>query len=134
MDKNKWPFCPHLISFSSYVLSLIPKINFTIPLKNFGTFFTTIVIIFLLFYEHNHIKPTLTTTTPIMNSQPDIGSNNTNKIPKPSPIRQTANVFFNILHIILPPIICILYYLFFIFVTIYVMYILAVCHFSEKML
>ena len=28
----------------SYVLSFIPKINFTNPLKNFGTFLTTIVI------------------------------------------------------------------------------------------
>ena len=74
----------------------------------------------MLYYEHNHINPTLTTTTPIMNSQPDIGSNNTSKIPKPSPIKQTANVFFKILHIILPPIIYILYYCFFLFVTVYV--------------
>ena len=85
--------------YFSYVLSFIPKINLTNPLKNFGTFLTTIVIInFLLLriiYPHSHISPTATITTPIINSQPDIGSNKTNSIPNPKPIKHTAKVFFN---------------------------------------
>ena len=92
-------------AYFSYVLSFIPKSNFTIPLKNLGTFFTTIVIITYLllriYYPHSHISPTATTTTPIINSQPDIGSNNTSNIPSPKPIKQTANVFFNAHNIII---------------------------------
>ena len=53
--------------------------------------------------------PTLTTITPITNSQPDIGSNKTSNIPNPKPIKHTAIVFFNNLHILLPPILFILY-------------------------
>lgn len=41
--------------------------------------------------------------SPIMNSQPDIGSNNTSSIPNPNPIKQTAIVFFSNLHIFLLP-------------------------------
>ena len=39
-------------------------------------------------------------TTPMVNSQPDIGSNNTNNIPSPNPIKHTPNVFFNAPNII----------------------------------
>ena len=45
--------------------------------------------------------PTATTTTPIMNNQPDIGSNNTSNIPKPNPIKQTAIVFLSTFNIII---------------------------------
>lgn len=45
------------------------------------------------------MSPTATTIIPIINNQPDIGSNNTSNIPSPKPIKHTASVFFNSLHI-----------------------------------
>ena len=45
--------------------------------------------------------PTATTTTPIRNSQPDMGSNNISNIPNPNPIKQTAMVFFSSFNIII---------------------------------
>ncbi len=36
---------------------------------------------------------------PIINSQPDIGSNSTSKTPNPKPTRQVASSFFSILPI-----------------------------------
>ena len=90
-----------------YYFSLIPNKSFTIPLKHFGTFFTTIVIFpslsFLLnsFYlQDNHIRPIAIIATPKANSQPDSGSNSTNRIPNPNPIKHTPMVFFNAHNII----------------------------------
>ena len=40
-----------------------------------------------------------TTATPIKNSQTDIGSKSTNKIPIPNPTKHTAIVFFKNLNI-----------------------------------
>ena len=81
----------------------MPNINFTIPLKHFGTFFTTIVIqihspLFYknyLYLQDSHISPTIIIVTPIVNSQPDKGSNNTSKMPRPNPIKHTPIVFFS---------------------------------------
>lgn len=95
-----------------YYFSLIPKISFTNPLKNFGTFLTTIVIFSTLLYlQDSQMSPTAMITTPIVNSQPDSGSSNTNKIPKPKPIRHTPNVFCSALNMFLisPPPFVILY-------------------------
>jgi hypothetical protein len=41
------------------------------------------------------MKPIATTAIPIANSHPVIGSNNTNNIPIPKPIKHTPKVFFN---------------------------------------
>ena len=41
--------------------------------------------------------------TPIINSQPVSGSNNTNNIPSPIPISITPIVFFSAQNILLPP-------------------------------
>ena len=93
-------YIPSIHNFM-YYFSLIPNINFTIPLKHFGTFFTTIVILFTLLFisivylQDNHISPTIIIVTPITNNQPDKGSNNTSKIPNPNPIKHTPNVFFS---------------------------------------
>ena len=51
-----------------------------------------------------------TTATPIINNQPVTGSNKTINIPNPKPIRQTANVFLNILHNLLPPFLYIIFF------------------------
>ena len=50
-----------------------------------------------------------TIASPIINNQPDIGSNNTSNIPKPNPIKQTAIVFFSNLHIFITSFSSILY-------------------------
>lgn len=85
-----------------YYFSFMPNINFTMPRKHFGTFFTTIVIFihspfvsYQFYLQDSQINPTITTVTPIANSQPDSGSNNTNKMPSPIPIKHTPIVFFN---------------------------------------
>lgn len=85
-----------------YYFSFMPNISFTIPRKHLGTFFTTIVIfihspfvIYLLYLQDSQINPTIIMVTPIANSQPDSGSNNTSKIPSPNPIKHTPIVFFN---------------------------------------
>ena len=80
-----------------YYFSLIPNISFTKPLRNFGTFFTTMVIFPLSFsyLQDNHMSPTATIVTPIANSQPDRGSNRTSRMPSPNPIKHTPIVFFN---------------------------------------
>lgn len=121
-----------------YYFSLIPNKSFTIPLKHFGTFFTTIVILFTLLFskiplcllyhlQDNHARPTITTAIPIANSQPDIGSNKTSKIPSPNPIKHTPRVFFKAHNIsILSSYPFSLYYipLFFYRLPIYVLYLL----------
>ena len=90
--------------FTFYFSSLIPNINLTNPLKNLGTFFTTTVIYVSPFLQHaSQIKPTQTTPNPIINSQPVIGSNKTIRIPNPSPIKHTPNVFLNKCFILLLP-------------------------------
>ena len=48
---------------------------------------------------HKQIKPTIIIVLPIINSQPETGSNKTSKTPKPKPIRQVASNFLSILHI-----------------------------------
>ena len=45
----------------------------------------------------------MTTAIPIANSQPDIGSNKTSKIPRPNPIKHTPSVFFSAHNIIFYP-------------------------------
>lgn len=118
-----------------YYFSLIPNRSFTIPLKHFGTFFTTIVILFppllsnfrkISFFhlQESHASPIITTAIPIANSQPDIGSNKTSKIPRPNPIRHTPSVFFNAHNIIFYPPISFLYYILFLcyWLPIYVFY------------
>lgn len=99
-----------------YYFSLIPNRSFTIPLKHFGTFFTTIVIFIhspfydtFTYLQDNHARPIIITAIPIANSQPDIGSNKTSKIPSPNPIKQTPIVFFNALNIFLYPLFLIYY-------------------------
>ena len=57
------------------------------------------------------MKPTQITITPIINNQPVIGSNNTNKIPNPKPIKHMANVFLNNFNIILLPPLVFVYYI-----------------------
>ena len=85
-----------------YVL-LIPKISLTIPLKNLGTFLTTIVILIPPHFQlASQIKPKIVIATPIVNSQPVRGSNNTSRIPIPIPMKQTPKVFFNIQNNISP--------------------------------
>lgn len=80
--------------------------SFTNPLKNLGTFFTTIVIFYTLLYFYCNFQqeiqaiPTATTISPIINSQPENGSNITSSTPSPNPIKHTANVFLNNLNII----------------------------------
>ena len=56
-----------------------------------------------LIQQANHIIPTQANATPIINSQPVRGSNNTNNIPTPTPIKTTPIVFFNAHIILLPP-------------------------------
>ena len=78
--------------------SFIPNISLTNPLKNLGTFLTTIFIItisFLYFLQNSHATPNINIAHPIKNNHPVIGSNNTNNIPAPMPIKQTPIVFFN---------------------------------------
>lgn len=90
----------------------IPKINFTNPLKNLGTFFTTIVIFPTLLYNNivfpvsfnknqheSHIIPIVISVTPITNNQPEKGSNITSNTPIPNPIKHTAKVFLKSLSI-----------------------------------
>ncbi len=61
------------------------------------------------------MNPTQITTTPMINSQPVIGSNNTNKIPNPKPIKQMASVFLNNFIIpLLPPLFLYIILIFFI--------------------
>ena len=78
--------------------------SFTNPLRNLGTFFTTIFMLLHSFvpkYQHaSHAKPIATTAIPIKNNQPVVGSNITNNTPNPNPIKHTANVFFSSLNII----------------------------------
>ena len=97
---NSLFFCVILM----YYFSLIPNISFTIPLKHFGTFFTTIFIFSTLllveftciYHLHvNHASPIITMAIPMTNNQPDIGSNKTSNMPRPNPIKQTPIVFFN---------------------------------------
>ena len=80
----------------------MPKINLTIFLKHLGTFFITIFIILPLSYflQSNQAIPTKKNPEPIKNNHPFDGSNNTNNIPVPIPIRQTPIVFFNALNIL----------------------------------
>lgn len=81
-----------------YYSSFNPNINLTKPLKNFGTFFTTIFIFNHTppyFLQNSHATPNINNAQPIINSHPVIGSNNTSNIPEPTPIRQTPIVFFN---------------------------------------
>ena len=91
-----------------------PNISFTSPLKNLGTFFTTIVICNPLLYfrieqqwtffqQHSQVIPTNTIVIPIMNNQPENGSNITSKTPIPKPIKHTANVFLNSFNIYFLP-------------------------------
>ena len=138
-------FYMFFIKFMCIYLSFIPNKSFTIPLKHFGTFFTTIVIlslssineqlsldisIYLIFYnvyfhlQDSHINPTITIVVPMANSHPDNGSNSTSKIPSPIPIKHTPNVFFNAHNMLLysPFSFYILYYLLFFFVTILCFY------------
>ena len=95
----KVPFIFVFIYYLSYVFlfSFIPKINFTNPRKNFGTFFTTIVIyIHSPFYlQNSHEIPIPSNAAPTKNSQPATGSNNTKSIPRPIPAIHTPIVLFN---------------------------------------
>ena len=93
----------HGILCKIYLSPFKPNINFTKPLKNFGTFFTTICINSHPPLPHNQAIPSTTKTQPMQNNQPAIGSNNTSSIPVPIPIRQSPIVFFNASNNILPP-------------------------------
>ena len=67
------------------------------PLKNFGTFLTTIFIQsypFFYFLQNSQAIPNINSAHPIKNSHPVTGSNNTNNIPVPIPTRQSPIVFF----------------------------------------
>ena len=67
-----------------YHSSFIPNISLTKPLRNLGTFLTTIFIIiisFLYFLQNSHVIPNINTAHPIRNNHPVTGSNNTNNIP-----------------------------------------------------
>lgn len=80
----------------------MPKINFTIPLKHLGTFFTTIYILTLSYLQHDiQANPQITIAIPNINNHQDKGSNRTNNMPTPNPIKHMAIVFLNNLkHII----------------------------------
>ena len=107
-----------------YYFSFIPNRSFTIPLKHFGTFFTTIVIFFTLLFhffnishlQDNHANPIATTAIPMANNQPDIGSNKTSNIPRPNPIKHTPSVFFNAHNITIILLSFSLYYIPFLFI------------------
>ena len=106
------------IKLNNRYVPFIPNINLTKPFRNFGTLFTTIVIIFTLPYQlASQTNPKIVKATPIENSQPVTGSNKTSNIPKPIPIKQTPKVFFNIPNIILLPPHNLLYYVYKTFVT-----------------
>lgn len=71
------------------------------------------------------MNPTQTTVTPMINNQPATGSNKTNNIPNPNPIKHTASVFLNkCIIFLLPPCFCISYENFILFVPFYVEFIL----------
>ena len=72
----------------------------TIPLKNLGTFFTTIVILIPPYLENSMQRPPRAIAQPIIKSHPDNGSNSTSKTPNPKPMRQVASNFFSILHML----------------------------------
>ena len=80
-----------------YFSSFIPNTNLMNPLKNFGTFLTTIFIQsypFFYFLQNSQAIPNINSAHPIKNSHPVTGSNNTNNIPLPIPTRQSPIVFF----------------------------------------
>lgn len=129
-----------------YYFSLIPNRSFTIPLKHFGTFFTTIVMFFTLLFlkiflniphlQDSHARPTITTAIPIANSQPDIGSNKTSKIPRPNPIKHTPRVFFSAhnIYFILLSLFSILYSLLFYRLPVYVLYLHLILSYTKYLL
>lgn len=64
------------------------------------------------YLQDSQISPTAIIVTPIANSHPDRGSNNTSKIPSPSPIKHTPIVFFNAFSIFLKsPYLVLVYYI-----------------------
>ena len=66
------------------------------PLKHFGTFFTTIFIFPLSYLQHDiHANPIMTIATPNINNHQVKGSNKTANIPTPNPIKHMAIVFLN---------------------------------------
>ena len=77
-----------------YFSSFIPNTNLMNPLKNFGTFLTTIFIQsypFFYFLQNSQAIPNINSAHPIKNSHPVTGRNN---IPVPIPTRQSPIVFF----------------------------------------
>lgn len=79
-----------------FYVDFIPKINLTKPLKNFGTFLTTIVITFPSYLPSKNFMPPTSIPIPIMHIQAIGGRNNTNKVPIPKPIKIPASIFLNL--------------------------------------
>ncbi len=86
----------------TYVV-FIPKINFTILRNPLGTFFTTIVILFLPYLENKYLIPPINIPIPIMNIQAHGGRNNIKSVATPKPINIPAIIFLNLQKNILSP-------------------------------
>ncbi len=91
------------LRFLPYVF-LIPKINFTIPLKGFGTFFTTIVMLVSPYLSNIFLIPVMINPMEIMHNHAVGGKMSMSNIPIPAPKIQPAIIFLHFLkNISLPP-------------------------------
>lgn len=79
----------------SYVF-LIPKMNFTIPLKCFGTFFTTIVIVFPPYLSNIFLIPVMINAIEMIHNHAIGGKIKISSIPSPIPRTKPANILFHL--------------------------------------
>ena len=85
----------------------MPKINFTIPLNGFGTFFTTIVIISPPYFSHTFFIPIMIKAIELMHIHAVGGKIKMSNIPTPNPKVKPASILFHLhdflKNIFLPP-------------------------------
>lgn len=104
IDKKYLKKCFSFLSIFIFYVFLIPKINFTIPLKGFGTFFTTIVIFLSSYLSNIFLIPVTINPMEIIHNHAVGGKIRMSNMPIPAPNMQPAMIFLHFLkNISFPP-------------------------------